>query len=593
MAPTTLEELQARHKHALEEASRLRGLRRDLDAAIKAGQIPPDKGAATRANLTKKIKKWGAAAAAALEAINELRKSGEGSDATEEAADDSEEATDEAEETEKEPEPTVDEVDELKDRADEACANARAWAAAQGRTTAQNDAACAAARDAVMDGKTDLEAAQAARLAADAIVTAGPTFDISGLISRFGTLGDLKDDAVVGAGIADAIGTFFDSLGVTPEVLMELKTSPINRDKAAQVATGVSIAAKSGLGLLYSIGIITEVASLGQIDTLVDAIDSMLENLGIGDILRPLFTAPAYAGLTLPVRQYWMKQFRPTIPPIQDLRLMAVREAFPVETRKEQFDEMEKWGGYLGLDEYWRDRYLIAGYERMDVRTALAMYHWRLWDDDQLTAFLKIADIHPDDHKAILATLWRSPTRYERRHGYIMGVYGEEDLEEYFHRDGLSDADAVTATAAMTAYALNSERNAVARAAGRVYREIIEEVAGGIRKRDDDLRGAEALLEETRAALKAAEPGVTKADVDHAEEEVEHAKSALGSLKRRAASIRETAEAELRSELKDLKIDGDRRDLWVRRYYMEARIKTRPWEIIEAEVPEVPFEPEG
>jgi len=335
------------------------------------------------------------------------------------------------------------------------------------------------------------------------------------------------------------------------------------------------------------------VASLGQIDTLIDAIDNIITNLGIDDIIKPLFTAPSYAALTIPVRQYWMKVFRPTIPPIQDLRLMAVREAFPVETREEQFAEMEKWGGYHGLDEYWAERYLAAGYERMDVRTALDMVYWRLWDADQLTAFLKIADIHPDDHNAILSTLWRSPTRYERRHGYIMGVYDDDALEKYFKRDGLSDVDAVTAREAMTAYALNAERNAVGRAAGRVYRETLEGIKERLRDLDKAVREAMDALEEVRSALRAGVEGVTQADVDRAEEFIEHARSAVGALKRRAEGIRETAEAEFRAELASLKIDGERRDLWVRRYAMEAEVATRPWELIEEGIPEVPFEPEG
>jgi len=444
-----------------------------------------------------------------------------------------------------------------------------------------------------MEGKTDLEAAQAARDAADGIVVAGPTFDLSGLISQFGKLGALKEDTVIGGEVATAVGTFVTSLGVTPEALEDLKKSPLDRDKAAEVATGISIAAQTGLGLLYSIGMFVEVASLGQIETVTDTIDNIIRNLGIDEIIKPLFTAPTYAALTIPVRQYWMKVFRPTIPPIQDLRLMAVREAFPVKTREEQFDEMEKWGGYHGLDEYWRDAYLKAGYERMDVRTALDMFYWRLWDEGQLRAFLSIADIHPDDHNAIISTLWRSPTRYERRHGYIMGVYEEEDLEEYFHRDGLSDEDAKTATAAMAAYALNAERNAVARAAGRIYRETLEGILEGIRDRDQMVRDAMDALEATKAALKAAMEGVTQATVDRAEEDVEHAKSAVGSLKRRAAGIRTAAEKELRAELTDLKLTGDRQDLWVRRYAMEARVTTRPWELIEGAEPEVPFEPEG
>ena len=415
---------------------------------------------------------------------------------------------------------------------------------------------------------------------------------MGGLLGRFGTLGALKPDGRTAAGVAGAVGDFFTGLGLTPETLMDLKHSPIDREKTAKWATGISVAAQAGLGLLYSIGVITEVASLGQVDTLVDAIDNVVTNLGIDDIIKPLFTAPTYAALTIPTRQYWMSVFKPTVPPIEDLRLMAVREAFPVETRVEQFAEMQRWGAYHGLDEFWAERYLMAGYERMDVRTAQDMFYWRLWDEAELRRFLSIADIHPDDHDAIISTLWRNPTRYERRHGYIMGVYDTEDLEEYFHRDGLSDEDSKTATAAMTAYALNAERNAVARAAGRIYRETLEELQEKIQELGGALSEAVGVAMETEEALEAGVGGVTQADATAAARSISRLRAELAAWKRRAEPVRVKAEAELRAELATLKLTGERQDLWVRRYAMEAKVKSRPWELLEEAEAGTTWEPE-
>ncbi|MBA7576108.1 hypothetical protein ES708_17945 [subsurface metagenome] len=423
-------------------------------------------------------------------------------------------------------------------------------------------------------------------------VEEGPLAVIGGLLGGFGHLGDLMSDSGIASMLAAPITTFMDTLGLGPKGLEEVMASPLDRDKAAQIATGVSIAAQTGLGILYSIGVLTEVGSMGQIDTLVDVIDNTIKTLGIDEIIRPLFTAPTYAALTIPVRQYWMSVFKPTIPPIEDLRLMAVREAFPVETREEQFGEMGKWAAYHGLDEYWRDRYLTAGYERMDVRTALDMFYWRLWDEDQLKAFLSIADIHPDDHDAIISTLWRSPTRYERRHGYIMGVYDDEALEKYFHRDGLSDTDSKTATMAMTAYALNAERNAVARAAGRIYRETLGAIGEKLADLEKESREAIDDVVAMEKALEAREGDVTPADVEAASLKVTKIQARLDGLKKSAADIRAKAEEELRAELTELKVTAERQDLWVKRYAMEARVKTRPWELIEEVVPELPFETE-
>lgn len=416
---------------------------------------------------------------------------------------------------------------------------------------------------------------------------------MGGLLGRFGTLGALREDGAIGAGIAGSVKDFFESLGLTPETLEGLKASPLNRELSAKWATGISTAAQTGLGLLYSIGIITEVASLGQVDTLVDAIDNMITNLGIDEIIKPLFTAPYYAALTIPTRQYWMSVFKPTVPPIQDLRVMAVREAFPVETREEQFTAMQEWGAYHGLDEFWMEVYLKAGYERMDVRTAIAMVYWRNWGEEELKKFLSIADVHPDDHPAILATLWRNPTRYERRHGYMMGVYTTEDLEKFFHRDGLRDEDAVTATKAMTAYALNAERNAVARAAGRIYRETLGELHDKIVDLQTALTNAVDFVVAVEMNLEAGVEWVTQEHMREASAHVAHVKAELSAWKVKAEPIRVKAEAELRAELTTLMLTGERQDLWVRRYAMEARVKTRPWEILEEAGPLTTLEPEA
>ena len=479
-------------------------------------------------------------------------------------------------------------------------------------STAELKAATKAAYDAIMAGKTEAEALAAAEALLKGTGKLDPMAAMSGLLRAFGNLGSMATDAGVGAQLSGPIAAFLDTLGVSPEALRAVMASPLDREKAAQIATGVATAAQAGLGILLSVGVIAEVASLGQIESVVHATDMLLHNTGLDEILRPLFTAAPYAALTVPVRQYWMSVFKPTIPGIQDLRLMAVREAFPVETREQQFAEMARWGAYQGLDTYWADRYLAAGYERMAVPDALRAFSFRRAEitrrllhgeitegeagtlregsEKWLRGFLSIADIHPDDHDEILRALWSLPTRYERRHGYIMGVFERRDLVEMFQKDGLTEADADTSTEAMIAYALNAERNAVGRAAGVVYRETLEELAIRLRKLDMAVGDAMDALEATRESLQAKTPGVTSADVALAEEGVEHARSALGSLKRRAEGIRTAAEAGLRAELASLLIVGDRQDLWVRRYAMEARIKTRPTEILEELIEGLEFE---
>lgn len=540
---------------------------RDIDGKVRAGVIPYDEYTRSWNTLTAQLRALGYA----VETLKPVP---------------------EAEVPVEVPPPPPEEVPDLATRAKEASTDAVSACIARGISPWACVNVGKIAYDAIMEGRTDDEALAMAKEAEEPTLGAGALENLANMVTSMGNLGSMTSDSGIASMLAGPVQVFMAALGVTPEALKEVMASPLDRDKAAQVATGVSIAAQTGLGLLYSVGVLTEVGSMGQIDTLVDVIDNMIRSLGIDEIIKPLFTAPSYAALTIPVRQYWMSVFKPTIPPIEDLRLMAVREAFPVETREEQFGEMTKWGGYHGLDEYWGQRYLRAGYERMDVRTALDMFYWRLWDEDQLKAFLSIADIHPDDHDAIISTLWRSPTRYERRHGYIMGVYDEEALEKYFHRDGLSDDDSKTATVAMTAYALNAERNAVARAAGRIYRETLEAVGERLADLGKEAKDSVDVVVTLEKALEAGEAEVTAAHVEAASLEVTRIQAELGGLKKSAEPIRAKAEVEFREELTELKVTADRQDLWVRRYAMEAKVKTRPWELIEEAGPFLPAEPE-
>lgn len=156
-------------------------------------------------------------------------------------------------------------------------------------------------------------------------------------------------------------------------------------------------------------------------------------------------------------------KLREVIPPIQDLRLMAIREAFPVEPGRPQYVEMEKWALKQGLSPYFTERYFYAGFRRMDVAEAMRYFLWYNNLPADFEKWLVIADIHPDDRARVKTVSYVVPSIRELGYGFDMGVYTLEEIEEIRRRGGLNPEDAKKAAGALVAYRVSAEMEAVRR----------------------------------------------------------------------------------------------------------------------------------
>jgi len=157
------------------------------------------------------------------------------------------------------------------------------------------------------------------------------------------------------------------------------------------------------------------------------------------------------------------------IPPSSDLITMCVREAFTPEVYErvapETPAEFKKWMKKQGFSEEWSNRYWVAHYRRMGVEQAWRAFYRGVFDVPKLEAFLKYADIHPDD-RAVLTdpkVMYDIPTIRELGYGYDVGVYSKDDIEFYRRASGLSPEDAKKAADALVAYRSEAEREAVRR----------------------------------------------------------------------------------------------------------------------------------
>ena len=195
----------------------------------------------------------------------------------------------------------------------------------------------------------------------------------------------------------------------------------------------------------------------------------MLQLLWRGEINEKIFKEWHRRNSFAPEAADKLLKLKERIPPSSDLITMCVREAFTPEVYErvapETPSEFKKWMAKQGFSEEWSNRYWVAHYRRMGVEQAWRAFYRGVFDVPKLEAFLKYADIHPDD-RAVLTdpkVMYDIPTIRELGYGYDVGVYSKDDIEFYRRASGLSPEDAKKAAEAMVAYRSEAEREAVRR----------------------------------------------------------------------------------------------------------------------------------
>jgi len=259
-----------------------------------------------------------------------------------------------------------------------------------------------------------------------------------------------------------------------------------------------------------------------------------LEPIGLAARIASM---PLEIGVMTPLRYWYNKQYTPLIPSPSDLITMLVREVItPAE-----FEEYISWHGE---SPEWAGRRWKAHWRTVPPGMLHDAFHRGVIDEAQWDKMIVMNDYNPEpwypewtsDLDLVRGLRKTLIPRVDLRRAWEMGVISDEDLIQRYRLLGYEE-DSELMAEIQKHVALAAERSAIARAAGRIYREVLEEV----QKR---LREAE----------------ITPQEADR---------------------IRYAAEQEFRNEMTDLKIPEMIQDLWVRRYRLESRIKTRPWELIE------------
>jgi len=202
-----------------------------------------------------------------------------------------------------------------------------------------------------------------------------------------------------------------------------------------------------------------------------DVAKSMMASMGVTRLASTIATMPAMVGMITPLTYYWNKQFTPLIPSLPDLITMLVREVITL-------DEYIEFASWHGESEKWAQRRWETHWRLPAPGMIHDAYHRGIIDEKEWAKYLVWHDYKPEprpDIKVsdidIVAGLRKALIpRVDLRRAWEMGVIDDEELIEGYLKLGYED-DAELMAEIQKNIALSAERAAVARAAGRLYRD--------------------------------------------------------------------------------------------------------------------------
>lgn len=267
-------------------------------------------------------------------------------------------------------------------------------------------------------------------------------------IDPFAIVADVADH--VGAVAATILVAFTPGSPRSPEEAMTIAWNTIDEVTTIYMSQATSL-------------MIAEAASLGQVDITPAAFMHTPQLEASNKLVGELYSVMAEASLVIPLKQYYMRAFKPMIPPAPDLIRMVVREAFDPEVVIEAPGIFADYMELSGFSKEWSDRYWTAHFLPIELRQAYDNLWRGYWTKEQFMRALHIADIHPMWREDIYRVAYRPLTRRELRYGWEVGEVDDAKMVASFMAMGLSPEDAVIATESSKEYALHEERMGVLR----------------------------------------------------------------------------------------------------------------------------------
>ena len=129
-----------------------------------------------------------------------------------------------------------------------------------------------------------------------------------------------------------------------------------------------------------------------------------------------------------------MKELAFFIPPVQDLILMAVREVFSPEIRREQQqdadfpEDFKVWAAKQGVSEDWAKNYWAAHWSLPSPQMGFEMLHRGVITTQQLKDLLRALDVMPGWRDALVDISYSPYTRVDIRRMHALGVLDRNEV---------------------------------------------------------------------------------------------------------------------------------------------------------------------
>jgi len=296
---------------------------------------------------------------------------------------------------------------------------------------------------------------------------------IEKLLTKYGLMGKLEADPEVANQLKDLVSSSLITAGFNPELVDQVRDSPADPRKAAETATALSQALLGATIIGGSASIAAEAASMGQIEAVTSIFMFLMGITGADDLGKTLALLPYESSIFKPAAQYYNSINRPEIPGTGDLIRFLVREAID----QDRFGELMALHGYS--DEH-KEAYWVAHWREIGENRINEAFHRGVITKAERDKYLIILDYRPDERpgfgisdRDIIGSLSKVLIpRVDVRRAWEYGLINDAELLARYVALGYEDDAPIMATIQKEA-ALAGEKSAVARAAGRAYRENI------------------------------------------------------------------------------------------------------------------------
>jgi len=294
---------------------------------------------------------------------------------------------------------------------------------------------------------------------------------IEKLLGKYGFTEKLEYDPTIANQLKDLVNSSLITSGFNPELVDQVRDSPASPEKAAETATALAQALLGATILGGSASIAAEAASMGQIEAVTSIFMFLMGITGADDLGRTLALLPYKSAIFTPAEQYYNSINRPEIPGTGDLIRFLVREAIT----QDRFGELMARQGYSDelAENFWVAHWREIGENRINEA-----FHRGVIDRDERDKYLIILDYRPDarpgfgiaDRDIIGSLSKRLIPRVDVRRAWEYGLIDDDDLLQRYVALGYEE-DAPMMAQIQREAALAGEKSAVARAAGRAYRD--------------------------------------------------------------------------------------------------------------------------